>query len=191
MNRFVRTLVVAVALLPLTVPAIGAAHDDNRHLRIELSGFNEVIGPNLGVGAVFSTGSGRLKLKIDKQNREIEYELSYEFPDAAATPMYASFQKTPIPTPFNRREARIPLDERNRASAPGAAASARMNFEEADLTPELELNEILWQSVHGPQSRMPPPVHAAFLRPRPAADDDDDDRPPKKPQMKKEGREKN
>ena len=86
MNRFVRTLVVAVALLPLTVPAIGAAHDDNRHLRIELSGFNEVIGPNLGVGAVFSTGSGRLKLKIDKQNREIEYELSYEFPDAAATP---------------------------------------------------------------------------------------------------------
>ena len=87
MNRFVRTLVVAVALLPLTVPAIGAAHDDNRHLRIELSGFNEVIGPNLGVGAVFSTGSGRLKLKIDKQNREIEYELSYEFPDAAATPI--------------------------------------------------------------------------------------------------------
>jgi hypothetical protein len=106
--------------------------------------------------------------------------------DAAATPMYGSFQKSPIMTPFTRRDARIRLDERNRASAPGAAASARMNFEEADLTPELELNEILWQSVHGPQSRMPPPVHAAFLRPRPVADmDDDDDRPKPKPPAKR------
>jgi hypothetical protein len=86
MNRFVRTLVVAVALLPLTVPATGAA-DDNRRLRIDLSGFEEVHGPNLGIGALFSTGSGRLSLKIDKQNREIDYELSYEFPDAADTPV--------------------------------------------------------------------------------------------------------
>jgi hypothetical protein len=50
-----------------------------------------------------------------------------------------------------------------------------MNFTEADLTPELELNEILWKSIHGPDAIMPPPVHAAFIRPVSSADGDDDD----------------
>ena len=65
--------------------------------------------------------------------------------------------------------------------APGQVASAAMNFEEADRTPEIELNQILWMSVHGPKAQMPPPVHAAFFRPvgnKPAntvIDDDDDD----------------
>jgi hypothetical protein len=72
----------------------------------------------------------------------------------------------------------------NRATAPGEALSASMNFEDADLTPELELNEILWWSVHGPQSVMPPPVHAAFVRPQAPVmgdgDDDDDDVPVRK-----------
>jgi len=88
MNRVVRTIVATAGLLALIAPATSSAHDDrdNRRLRIDLSGFNEVIGPNLGVGALFSTGSGRLKLKIDKQNNLIEYELTYSFPDAAATP---------------------------------------------------------------------------------------------------------
>jgi hypothetical protein len=90
--------------------------------------------------------------------------------DAAATPMYAAFQRTPVATPFVKRDARVRLDEMNRASAPGAAASARMDFDEADLTPELELNEILWKSVHGARAVMPPPVHAAFVRARPDLD---------------------
>jgi DNA-binding beta-propeller fold protein YncE len=100
--------------------------------------------------------------------------------DAAATPMYESFRMARVDEPYTAREARIPLDETNRAGAPGAAASAAMNFDDADMTPELELNQILWQSVHGPGAVMPPPVHAAFIRPRPDngdADDDDDDRP--------------
>jgi len=89
MNRFVRTIVAAAGLLALIAPATGSAHDDGNdaRLRTDLSGFNEVIGPNLGLGAIFSTGSGRLKLKIDKQNRSIDYELTYSFPDAAATPV--------------------------------------------------------------------------------------------------------
>jgi CHRD domain len=87
MKRFVKTLMVAGALLPLTVPAIDAAENNNRRLRTDLSGFNEVHPPTLGIGAIFSTGSGRLTLKIDRQNREIDYELSYEFPDASDTPL--------------------------------------------------------------------------------------------------------
>ena len=39
-----------------------------------------------------------------------------------------------------------------------------MNFLEADLTPELELNEILWMSVRGADSKMPPPVRSGFIR---------------------------
>ena len=44
--------------------------------------------------------------------------------DAAATPMYNTFTTTPTATSFALRPARIKLDERNRAGAPGAAASA-------------------------------------------------------------------
>jgi hypothetical protein len=87
MKRFVKTLMVAVALLPLTVPAIVTADNDNGRLRIDLSGFNEVHPPDLGIGAIFSTGGGRLTLKIDKRHSEIDYELSYEFPDASDTPV--------------------------------------------------------------------------------------------------------
>jgi len=39
-----------------------------------------------------------------------------------------------------------------------------MYLAEADLAPELELNEILWKSVRGAASPMPPPVRSAFIR---------------------------
>src|SRR5207344_863965 len=74
--------------------------------------------------------------------------------DAAATPMYNAFQSTAVAAPYTKRDARVKLDEMNRPAAPGAAASALMNFMEADRTPELELNEILWWSIHGLNSRM-------------------------------------
>jgi hypothetical protein len=46
-----------------------------------------------------------------------------------------------------------------------------MNFVEADRTPEYELNEIVWKSVRGADSPMPPPVRAGFIK---VIDDDDD-----------------
>jgi hypothetical protein len=95
--------------------------------------------------------------------------------DASATPLYGAFQTTPVPAAFTHRDARVPLDETNQPGAPGAEASARMNFSDADLTPEVELNEILWRSIHGAHAVMPPPVHAAFIRPVAGADGDDDD----------------
>ena len=69
-------------LIPATVSA-----EDNSRIRTDLSGFHEVHPPTLGIGAIFSTGNGQLTLKIDKQSREIAYELTYAFPDAAATPV--------------------------------------------------------------------------------------------------------
>ena len=63
-----------------------------------------------------------------------------------------------------------------------------MNFDEADLTPELELNEILWKSVRGADSPMPPPVRAGFIKVIDDDDDaDDDDKPTVKPAAKPRG----
>ncbi len=39
-----------------------------------------------------------------------------------------------------------------------------MNLAEADRAPDLLLNEIVWRSVRGPNSKMPPPVRAAWLK---------------------------
>ncbi len=76
-------------------------------------------------------------------------------------------------TPYTLRPARIDIQEKNAANAWGADASARMYLAEADLAPEQELNIIIWKSVKGPLSVMPPPVRAAFVRARAMADDDD------------------
>ena len=56
------------------------------------------------------------------------------------------------------------LDEKNDWSSPGARASLRMNLREADMAPELELNEILWQSIRGAAAVMPPPRRTGFIR---------------------------
>jgi hypothetical protein len=93
--------------------------------------------------------------------------------DAAATPAYNAFQSTPTLTPFVHLEPRTPLDEKNDARAWGAEASLRMNLAEPDRAPDRELNEIIWRSVRGPQSAMPPAVRSGFIRK--VADGDDDD----------------
>ena len=104
--------------------------------------------------------------------------------DAAATPMYNAFQTTAAATPYTALPARVPLDERNAANAWGAGASLAMNFVEADRTPEFELNEIVWKSVRGADSPMPPPVRAGFIKVIDDDDDEDDDKPAGKPTAK-------
>jgi hypothetical protein len=95
--------------------------------------------------------------------------------DAAASPLFGAFASTPDPTPYTVRPARVNIRETNRHDAPGAEASLRMNLVEADLAPERELNEILWKSVRGADSVMPPPIRAAFVRPIADGDDEDED----------------
>jgi hypothetical protein len=86
MNTFVRCLSLTVTPVALMISATSSAQNDAR-LRTDLSGFKEVHPPSLGIGAIFSTGSGKLTLKINKQIRAIAYELTYQFPDAVATPI--------------------------------------------------------------------------------------------------------
>ena len=93
--------------------------------------------------------------------------------DAAATPLYAAFQPTAEAGTFTALAPRIPIDEKNLESAPGAAASAALDFSGEDRIPMRLMNEILWASVRGPHVPMPPPVRAAFVRP--AAEDEDEE----------------
>lgn len=79
--------------------------------------------------------------------------------DAAATPLYAAFGPTADLTPYTLRPPEIDLNAKNPASAFGAAESARMNFADVDDAPMHRLNEIIWKSVKGRGSAMPPPVH--------------------------------
>lgn len=83
-KKLVRSALAGVGLLVL-FPSVGQA--DGRNLRADLTGFEEVHGPNLGIGAIFSTGSGRITLKVDRRDREIDYELRFDFPDAGSAPV--------------------------------------------------------------------------------------------------------
>ena len=85
--------------------------------------------------------------------------------------MDAAFVAKPDFKPYVARPARVPLDEKNDPQAWGAEASARMNLAEPDRAPDLELNEIVWKSVRGPGSPMPPPVRSSLVG---AAEEDDD-----------------
>ena len=96
--------------------------------------------------------------------------------DAAATPMYNTFTTTPNLAPFTHLAARVPLEDKNDWTSPGAAASLRMDFSAPDLAPDLELNRIIWQSVRGRDAVMPPPRRAGFVKPIVGDDDDEGDR---------------
>jgi YVTN family beta-propeller protein len=81
--------------------------------------------------------------------------------DAGARPMTAAFQMTPDPAPYAAEKPRIPLDTRNPSNAPGAAASLRMDFDEADQADDDELNDILWRAIRK-DAPPPPPVRSYF-----------------------------
>ena len=81
--------------------------------------------------------------------------------DAAATPMFNSFQATPDLRPYQALPANVDLEERNSAQAWGG--QLKMNFAREDAADDLLLNEVVWRSVRGPNSPMPAPVRAAFV----------------------------
>jgi len=96
--------------------------------------------------------------------------------DASATPLYNAFQGTPNLAAYGMQMPTVSTDEKNLPTSFGASMSARMDFRDADRTPEVLLNEILWHSVKGPNVPMPPPKRSVFVRPRGTMADDDDDR---------------
>ncbi len=82
--------------------------------------------------------------------------------DASARPMTNLFTREPDFVPYRTLPNRYPLDEVNKPDAPGAAQSMQMNFDEIDAAPDLLLNQVIWQSVHGRGATMPAPIHSVF-----------------------------
>ncbi len=83
--------------------------------------------------------------------------------DAAAMPMFASFQKEPDVRPYTCRPANVDLDAKNLRTAYGAKESTKMNLAREDAADDLRLNEVIWRSVKGADSPMPAPIRAAFV----------------------------
>ncbi len=94
--------------------------------------------------------------------------------DAAATPAYNAFALVANVAPYTALPPRIDINEMNDPRAWGAKESAEMNLAEADRAPDLLLNEIVWRSVRGAHSKMPPPVRAAWLK-RGVGEEDEDE----------------
>ena len=89
--------------------------------------------------------------------------------DAAATPMFNSFQATADLRTYEALPANVNLEERNGAHAWGG--QIKMNFAREDAADDLLLNEVVWRSVRGPDSPMPAPVRAAFVLGHPGEED--------------------
>ena len=80
--------------------------------------------------------------------------------DAGARPMFNAFAKAPVLTPYQAEKPRISLEERNPPVSTTSARSARLDFHEADLNDDDELNDILWLAIRGTDP--PPPVRSLF-----------------------------
>ncbi len=92
--------------------------------------------------------------------------------DAAARPMFNSFQANPDLTAYKALPANVNMEERNPAHAWGG--KLKMNFAKEDAADDLLLNEVIWRSVRGAGNPMPAPVRAAFVFAHPEHDDDQD-----------------
>jgi YVTN family beta-propeller protein len=82
--------------------------------------------------------------------------------DALATPMYDAFTARALNTaPVTAIRARINLLTRNGPAAPDSMWSSTLALGQPDQVPQWQLDQILWHSAHGPNSKPPPPGPAA------------------------------
>lgn len=86
--------------------------------------------------------------------------------DAGATPLFRCFGRTAQVVPYDLRTPKVDVNGKNAANAPGARASARMNWDEYDdfdAEGEDTLNRILWHAAKGPNVPYPAPIHRAVF----------------------------
>jgi DNA-binding beta-propeller fold protein YncE len=85
--------------------------------------------------------------------------------DAAARPMYNAFSAKADYSPYQHIVPDTDLKAVNTPNAWGAKLSAGFDFSKEDLADDLLFNEVIWRSVRGAHSPMPPPVRSAFVFP--------------------------
>jgi hypothetical protein len=82
--------------------------------------------------------------------------------DATAPPMFSSFSRAANTRPYTVIEPKVSLTDRNPAQGAGTAASARMDFSDADRADDDDLNDVLWRAIR--HSDPPPPTRSGFAR---------------------------
>jgi DNA-binding beta-propeller fold protein YncE len=78
--------------------------------------------------------------------------------DALAVPLYDAFDSgAGNNEPYNAIKPNVNLTEKNTASSPNSGFSQRLPLDTPDRVPQRYLDKILWQYVHGKDSKPPPP----------------------------------
>ena len=94
--------------------------------------------------------------------------------DAAAQPMWRSFNSKPNLNGFTAKAARVDLKEKNTAMNEWQRRSEKFNLTKEDAVPDLEFNIVLWHGLKGSNVPFPGPKRAAFFKPTKKIDKDDD-----------------
>ncbi len=90
--------------------------------------------------------------------------------DAAAAPMFNSFQNEPKLDPYTALPPNLDLHATNELA--GWGSQLKLNYAREDAVDDKLFSEIIWRAVKADGRPMPAPVHAGFVRSRPARDDD-------------------
>src|SRR4051812_4459336 len=85
--------------------------------------------------------------------------------DAAARPMYHSFQPKPDFRAYKHEVPKTDMKATNQLAAWGADLSEKFDLTKEDQADDLLFDEVIWRSVRGANSPMPAPVRAAFVLP--------------------------
>ncbi|HWW39837.1 alkaline phosphatase family protein, partial [Pedobacter sp.] len=94
--------------------------------------------------------------------------------DAAAMPLFDCFTNKPDLSPYKAKPALIDMEQRNLVQNKSMERSEKWNFAKEDSAPDLDLNEVIWKSIKGEHSIMPPPRRSAFVKLEQKKKDDDD-----------------
>ena len=93
--------------------------------------------------------------------------------DAAATPMWRSFSKTPDNTAFVSLPSNINLADVNPGGTKLAAMAKGQDLSAVDRVPDAIMNAMLWKAVKGENAKVPTPVRAAFVKTVTSSDADE------------------
>ncbi|HZK64927.1 MAG TPA: hypothetical protein VFC34_12325, partial [Puia sp.] len=92
--------------------------------------------------------------------------------DAAATPMWRCFSKTPDLTPFNAKPLQTDINKRNTEENAWQRKSETFDFSKEDRVPDRIFTEVIWKAVKGTDAVVPAPKRAAFVNTSAAKGDD-------------------
>lgn len=95
--------------------------------------------------------------------------------DLSARPILNVFKVPADTKPFKSVPPKWDIKEMNPPDAYGSIRCEELNLAVEDAIPDVEFNEIIWKSIKGANSVMPPPVRSAFINYIREDDDEEDE----------------